>query len=254
MLCATIIASMNNRFVRSMIYPAPSVAVSEVPPAGFTRPAWDLEIDGWLYEPEQPVAKRVMLYFHGNGENLETLRRSGLLEELQVFQIPFLVVDYPGYGRSKGSPSEESILRNSNGAVKWLKERFANHLVVVCGWSLGASVAVQTAQQTGLADALIAMSTWTSLRDVASLHFSDWLVGFALTERYDALQAAKDITCPVLMIHGELDDFPASQGKKVASAIKAPTRWVLLPSVSHNDLLSQPIVWKEIGDFLTELH
>jgi uncharacterized protein len=245
---------MNNRFVQGMIYPAPSVAVSEIPPAGFIRPAWDLEIDGWLYEPKQPVAKKVLLHFHGNGENLETLRRSGLLEELQAFQIPFLVVDYPGYGRSKGSASEESILRNGAGAVKWLKNRFADHSIILCGWSLGASVAVQTAQKTGLANGMVAMSTWTSLRDVASLHFSEWLVGFALTEHYNALQAAKDITCPVLMIHGEEDDLiPASQGKKVASAMKAPTRWVLLPSVSHNDLLSQPIVWKEIATFLQKL-
>ncbi|MCI0414363.1 alpha/beta hydrolase [bacterium] len=254
LLCLAIIVSMNNRFVQSMIYPAPSIAVPEKPPASFTRPAWDLEIDGWLYEPERSARKQVMIYFHGNGENLETLRRSGLLEELQAFQIPFLVVDYPGYGRSKGSASEENILRNSAGAVNWLKGRFADHLIILCGWSLGASVAVQTAQQTGQADALIAMSTWTSLRDVAALHFSEWLVGFALKERYDALRAAQDITCPVLMIHGELDDLiPAGQGKKVASTMKALTRWVLLPSVGHNDLLSQPVVWKEIADFLTGL-
>jgi pimeloyl-ACP methyl ester carboxylesterase len=253
LLCLAIIAFMNNRFVQSMIYPAPSVAVSEKPPVSFTHPDWDLEIDGWLYEPERPAAKQVMLYFHGNGENLETLRQSGLLGELQALQIPFLVVDYPGYGRSKGRTSEESILRNSTAAVKWLKNRFADHSVILCGWSLGASVAVQTAQQTQ-PDALIAMSTWTSMRDIAVLHFSGWLVGLALKERYDALEAAKQITCPVLMIHGELDDLiPASQGEKVATALKAPKRWVLLPSVGHNDLLSQPEVWKEIAAFLQTL-
>jgi uncharacterized protein len=253
-LCMAMITFMNNLFVHTMIYPAPPVAVPEKPPAAFTRPVWDLEIDAWLYEPERPGAKQVMLYFHGNGENLETLRQSGLLQELQQFQIPFLAIDYPGYGRSKGRASEDSILRNSAGAVKWLQSRFQDDLIILCGWSLGASVAVQTAQQTGKANALIAMSTWTSLRDVAVLHFSEWLIGFALKERYDALEAAKDITCPVLMIHGELDDLiPASQGKKVAAAMKAPVRWILLPSVSHNDLLSQPVVWKEIATFLQAL-
>jgi uncharacterized protein len=253
LLCLAIIAFMNNRFVQSMIYPAPSIAVPGKPPAPFLHPGWDLEIDGWLYEPQRPVRRQVMLYFHGNGENLETLRQSGLLHELQVLQIPFLVVDYPGYGRSKGRTSEASILRNSTGAVNWLKTRFPDHSIILCGWSLGASVAVQTAKQTQT-DALIAMSTWTSLRDIAVLHFSQWLVGFALKERYDALEAAKQIRCPVLMIHGELDDLiPASQGEKVATTLKAPTRWVLLPSVGHNDLLSQPEVWKEIATFLSAL-
>ena len=253
LLSLAIIAFMNNRFVQSMIYPAPSIAVPDKPPDSFAHPDWDLEIDGWLYEPQRPVRKQLMIYFHGNGENLETLRRSGLLSELQALQIPFLVVDYPGYGRSKGSTSEESILRKSTQAVNWLKTRFAGHSIILCGWSLGASVAVQTANQTQ-PDALIAMSTWTSLRDVAVLHFSDWVVRFALKERYDALDAAKQITCPVLMIHGELDDLiPASQGKQVAATMKTRPRLILLPSVGHNDLLSQPQVWKEIAQFLQQI-
>jgi uncharacterized protein len=254
LLCLAIIVFMNNRFVHSMIYPAPPVAVPLKPPAPFTKPVWDLEIDGWLYEPERPAAKQVMLYFHGNGENLETLRQSGLLGQLQALQIPFLAVDYPGYGRSKGKTSEESILRNGAGATGWLKSHYPDHLLVLSGWSLGASVAVQTAQQTGQADALIAMSTWTSLRDVAVLHFSEWLVSFALKERYDALKAAKGIHLPVLMIHGERDDLiPASQGKKVADTLKPLATWILLPSVGHNDLLSQPEVWIEITQFLRQL-
>jgi hypothetical protein len=39
-----------------MIYPAPSVPVGEKPPHSFAYPGWDLEIDGWLYEPQKPVA------------------------------------------------------------------------------------------------------------------------------------------------------------------------------------------------------
>jgi pimeloyl-ACP methyl ester carboxylesterase len=253
LLSVAIIAFMNNWFVQSMIYPAPPIPVPDKPPPSFAHPDWNLEIDGWLYEPQRPVRKQVMIYFHGNGENLETLRRSGLLDELQDLQIPFLVVDYPGYGRSKGSTSEESILRSSTGAIVWLKKRFADHSIIICGWSLGASVAVQTAKQTQ-PEGLIAMSTWTSLHDVAVLHFSEAVVRFALKERYNALDAAKQIKCPVLMIHGELDDLiPASQGKQVAATMKTRPRWVLLPSVGHNDLLSQPEVWKEIAAFLIAL-
>ncbi len=244
-----IITFMNNRFVHNMIYPAPPISVPEQPPASFQDPDWSLDMHGWLYQPKTGGARQVMLYFHGNGENLETMRRSGQLEDLKLLEIPFLVVDYPGYGRSKGKASEESILQNSTAAVKWLRMRFQNHQIVLCGWSLGGSVAVQTAAKAD-ADGLIALSTWTSLHDVATLHFSEWLVGFTLQERYDALQAAGSIQCPALFIHGEMDDLiPADQGKKVASKIKQ-SRWILLPSVGHNDLLSQPVVWKEIVQFL----
>src|SRR5688500_16419829 len=141
-----IIVFMNSRFVHSMIYPAPSVRVPAQPPASFEQPDWDLETHGWLHTPSaKTIAKQMILYFHGKRENTETLRHSVSREELKRFEIPFLVVDYPGYGLSKGRASEKSILQNSVQAATWMKSRFQDHALVVCGWSLGASVAVQTA-------------------------------------------------------------------------------------------------------------
>jgi uncharacterized protein len=241
---------MNNSFVRSMIYPAPAVRVPSQPPDSYQTPEWDLEMHGWLYRPKTEGPKQVMIYFHGNGENLETMRLSGLLKELETLQIPFLVVDYPGYGLSKGEASEESIFRNSSGATKWLKKSFRDHSLIVCGWSLGASVAIQTAAATEQPKGLIALSAWTSLQDVAVLHFSEWLVRFALSEKFDALKSAEKIQFPALFIHGEEDDLiPVSQGQKVAQAIPG-AQWVALPEVGHNDLLSHPEVWEEIRKFL----
>ena len=245
---------MNNSFVRSMIYPAPSVRVPGTPPASYEQPDWDLEMHGWLYRPQGESRRQVMIYFHGNGENLETMRQSGLLEELQRLEIPFLVVDYPGYGLSQGQASEESILRDGLKATKWLKNAFPDRSMIVCGWSLGASVAIQTSAASEQADGLIALSAWTSLRDVAALHFSEWLVRFALRESFDALNAAKKIRLPALFIHGEEDDLiPVSQGQKVANAVSSGARWRSLPEVGHNDLLAQPEVWKEIRKFLAEI-
>jgi uncharacterized protein len=247
-------ASMNHSFVRSMIYPAPSARVPSTAPESYETPEWDLAMHGWLYRPETEGPRQVMIYFHGNGENLETMRLSGMLKELETLQIPFLVVDYPGYGLSQGKPSEASILRHSSTATKWLKQSFPDHSLILCGWSLGASVAIQTAADAKKANGLIALSVWTSLQDVAALHFPEWLVRFTLRERFDALKSAQKIQFPTLMIHGEQDDLiPASQGKKVAQAIPSGARWISLPKVGHNDLLAQPAVWNEIRTFLQSL-
>lgn len=252
LIVAAIIAFMNNPLVQGMIYPVPSYPVPEQPPSGYEQPGWDLEIHGWLHRPSRANAKQVMLYFHGNGENLGTIQQSGLLEELQSLDIPFLIVDYPGYGLSRGKPSEQSISRTGIAAAEWVKSAFPEHDLILCGWSLGASVAVQTASGFKQTDALIALSAWTSLNDVAKLHFSDWLVGILLKERFDAFKAAQNIRVPALFIHGEQDDLiPANQGHKVANAASA--RWVLLPSAGHNDLMAHREVWNEIDRFLKEM-
>lgn len=248
------ILTMSSSFVRSLIYPAPRISVSERPPEGLMLPAWDLDLHGWLYRPAEPSAKQILLYFHGNGENLETLRLSGMLDELKQFRVPFLVIDYPGYGRSKGRASEHSILKSSLEATNWLKQNFPDHELILCGWSLGASVAIQTTSASNDTSGLIAMSAWSSLRDIAVLHYPGWLTNLLLKERYDALEAARNIRVPALFIHGESDNLiPAEQGKKVVGVMQRPARWVLLPGVGHNDLLADPQVWKEIQNFLKEL-
>ena len=73
------------------------------------------------------------------------MRLSGLYEELDRLGIAWLAVDYPGYGRSGGSPSEAALIEAAAGGFDELGRRFPGRPRVVCGWSLGAAVAVQLA-------------------------------------------------------------------------------------------------------------
>ena len=70
----------------------------------------ETRISSWhLPADHLPASRPVALFFHGNGENLETMRQTGLFGELAGLQIGFAAVDYPGYGRSGGRASEESL-------------------------------------------------------------------------------------------------------------------------------------------------
>jgi hypothetical protein len=101
---------------------------------------------------------------------------------------------------------------------------------------------------------VVALSPWTSLQDVARLHFPGWLVGLALRERYDSRTAASTVRGPVLVMHGERDTIiPAAQGRELAQALGARARWVAVPGAGHNDLLAVPAVWREVRGFLDSL-
>ena len=244
-----------------MIYPAPAIRVGP-PPTGFEEVRISLDesggegawVHGWHHEPAGG-ARQSILFFHGNGENLETMRMAGSIDRLAGLGAHLLAIDYPGYGSSPGKPSEEGLTAAAAAASRWLERRHPEARQVAVGWSLGAAVAAGLAAERPRSIAgTVLISAWTRLDAVARLHFPGFLVGLALSERYDSLAAAERIAGPVLLIHGADDAIiPASQGRELAAALGGRARWVEVPGAGHNDLLSRAIVWAELERFVASL-
>ncbi len=244
--------------VRQMLYPAPAIPVPSPPPPPLEEVT--LELAGtpdravaWAYEhPAAEAATPAVLFFHGNGENLETMRFAGLYEQLAGLGLHFLAVDFPGYGRSTGVPSEASLTAAGSAGFAWLQRRFPRQPKVVLGWSLGAAVAVQTAaRHADETDGLVLLAAWDDLKSLAGVHFPSWLVGFAVKDRYDSLAAAAELRLPTLLIHGEDDEIiPIGSGRRLHAALGREARFVAVPTTGHNDLLARQSVWHELGKFL----
>lgn len=213
-----------------------------------------LDVHLWHRAAARDSAPAV-LFLHGNGENLETMRQGGLFEELDALGVHVVAMDYPGYGKSGGRPSEAAIRDATAASFAWMVERHPASPHVVAGWSLGAAAAIPLAAEQGDAiDGLIAMSPWSTLDAVARSHFPGWLVWLLLGEEYDSLAAAAEVRCPALVIHGEADRLiPFAQGREVSAAFTSPLRWVPVPGAGHNDLLSRSLVWEEMASFLVGL-
>lgn len=254
-------------FANRTLYPAPAVEVPPPPPplletaletaTGDTIVLWSTPsataTSATAAASESPNHRApVVLFFHGNGENLATLHLSGLFDELSALGVTVLAPDYPGYGRSTGRPTEPALAATADATLAHATESYPGRPIVACGWSLGAAVAV------GLADrhpdrltALIALSPWASLDELARRFFPGPLVSLALTDHYDSMSRAPEIHLPTLMIHGARDAIiPAEHGRRLAAALAGPVEHVELAHAGHNDLLAHPEVWREIERFL----
>src|SRR5262249_35229595 len=112
-------------------------------------------------------AATAVLFCHGNYGNAS--HYDGVLDNLaEGLGASALAIDYPGYGRSEGSPSEPGCYAAADAACDWLNamQQVPSERVVFYGESLGGGVVVDLAGRRPHR-ALVLVKTFTSLPDVA---------------------------------------------------------------------------------------
>jgi pimeloyl-ACP methyl ester carboxylesterase len=164
-------------------------------------------------------ARLALLWFHGNAGNMGHRVREA--EQLHRLGVSSLLVEYRGYGRSEGRPSERGLALDAEAALAWLEGEggVPRDRIVLYGRSLGAAVAGDLASRaTGFAG-LVLVTPFTSLRDVAPrkvrLPFARWLAG----PGYDLESRMSGITCPTLIVAGGADDLtPLDMAERLRDA------------------------------------
>src|SRR5688500_15969555 len=124
------------------------------------RTADNVRLHGWWVPA--PEARGAVLIFHGNAGNIS--HRIGYLTMFARLGYSTLIIDYRGYGRSTGGPSEEGTYRDAEAA--WLHLSEARMIrpedIVIFGESLGAGVATWLAAKYR-PRALVLASAFTSI-------------------------------------------------------------------------------------------
>ncbi len=205
------------------------------------------KVESWLLPPETKPYPAI-IFAHGNGEIIDIWA-----DELSYFNkmgIGVLLVEYPGYGRSRGKPTQKSITRNFVAAYDMLVSRkdIDSSKIILLGRSLGGGAVCQLAKKRKAA-AIILMSSFTSARSFAKSYM---VPGFLVRDSFDNLSVIKNYNGPVLVIHGRHDEvIPYSHGEKLAKAAKNGK--LITYDCGHNDCPPRwDIFWQDIKKFFEE--
>jgi len=185
----------------------------------------------WM--PHEP-ARATVLYLHGNGGHLSMW--APVLTGIWRQGYAVFAVDYRGYGRSTGRPSEAGLYRDVAAAVAAVHARGdrGGAPLVYWGRSLGAVMAARAARDRA-PDGLILEAGFPSLRAV--LEGSPfWLLSWLSSYRFPASEWLADVTVPTLVIHGERDSvIPFRLGQRLFESVRGPRRFVAISGGDHND-------------------
>ena len=107
--------------------------------------------------------------------------------------------------------------------------------LVLFGRSLGAAVAVEMAARVQSL-ALILETPFASIRQLARDKLPFLPIGPLLKTRYDVAKKIRQISSPLLVLHGDCDEVvPLSHGKLVFDAAPQPKRFYTIAGARHND-------------------
>ncbi len=188
-------------------------------------------IHGW-WAPQEG-APAAVLFLHGNAGNVT--HRGRHIRAWRSAGVSVLVVDYRGYGRSEGRPSEAGLYEDALAGYKYLRGRgFPPERIIVHGESLGTVPATHVAAAEPVAG-LILEAPFPSARAVANTVLP--LIGPLLVWGYRLESRLARVSAPVLVIHGEQDEIiPFRLGRAVFEAARQPKEYWAIPGAGHNDI------------------
>lgn len=241
---------------RQMMFPRGLV---EIPPGGGKPPAgveriWLStsagKVESWFLPPAEvgsdpaPAA----IFAHGNGEVIDFWPQ--VMSPFIDAGAGVLLVEYPGYGRSQGNPSQETITEAFTTAYDMLvrREGVDPERIILMGRSLGGGAVCRLAARRPSA-ALILMSTFTSARAFAIRYLAP---GFLVRDPFDNLSVVRDYSGPVLILHGRHDEvIPHRHAKALENA--AGDGRLISYDAGHNDCPPDwNRFWADVTGFLRQ--
>jgi uncharacterized protein len=191
-----------------------------------------IKIHGWwTHLNGSPL---VTLFLHGNAGNITN--RAPRIQEIIAAGSSVLMLDYRGFGKSSGRPSEQGLYRDSEAAFIYLLSKgYRPEQIILHGESLGTAVAIDLASRRPCA-ALILEAPFTSASEVAGTVVP--FLGPLLVRSFNSLPKIRWIRVPMLFMQGDRDEvIPLRLGQNLFAAAQGPKTFWIIPGAGHNDIL-----------------
>ena len=192
-----------------------------------------VRLHGWFLPV--PAASFTVMVFNGNAGN--RAYRAQLGQALRARGLAVLLFDYRGFGENEGSPGEAGLYADAVAARRYLLTRddVREGRLVYLGESLGAAVALELAASHPPA-ALVLRSPFSSMADMARLHYPMLPTRWLLRDRYASIDKIAHVTAPVLVVAGDRDGIvPLAHSRRLYDAVTSRKSFVVIEGADHND-------------------
>ena len=198
--------------------------------------------------PADSVSKGVVIYFHGNMDNINRYAKFADNFTKQGFEV--WMPDYPGYGKSTGNLTEELMNKEALEVYKMAYSKFSPDSIIVYGKSLGTGVASYVASKEKIRQ-LILETPYYSMPSLFSSYAPIYPTGRMSRFKFPVGEYLQKVEEPVTIFHGILDRIVFySQGKKLQKILKPKDQFITIEGGGHNDLGSFRLFHEKLDSVL----
>ena len=185
-----------------------------------------------------PASRDKLLYFHGNYRSLN--HYYAWIEIYWEMGYDVFSIDYEGFGRSEGSPSEDALIRDAEAAFQFVTSDLAwsRSDIVIYGYSLGSIPAVETSARQACRLLFLEAPIGNADTVVNGASPLDIPSAFVIVKNFDNIERIKASRNPLIVIQGTADrTLPWEEnGKRVFDAAVVAKRCRWLEHAGHGDI------------------
>ena len=246
-------------FQRSMMFPGKNYPPPAVIPGILDNyeTIWlkfdKYQVETWFIPPRNNSAGTpypVMIIAHGNASLIDYWPQD--IEGVLDRGIGVLLIEYPGYGRSGGSPSQASIRSAFIKGYDLITQRddVDSSRIILFGRSLGGGVVCDLAGHRP-SRGIILLSSFAATARYAKNYL---LPGFLARDPFNSIAILQNYTNPVMVIHAKDDrTVPCEHGLELYNAAQKGSL-ITLENGGHNHCITDwSDFWNRMDPFLEQL-
>ncbi len=197
-----------------------------------------------------PNSKGVIYYFKGNSKSIKGWGK--FARDFVSKGYDFFMVDYRGFGKSKGKRTEAILYSDAQHIYKWLTKNYPEQGIIIYGRSLGSGIATRIASWNSPMMLILDSPYFSFLYQIRRYGFFlpiRWLLKYQI--RTD--QFIKKVSCPIFILHGTKDRLiPFRNSKLLKSVVPQKVKVYPIKDAGHNNLSDFPEYHELLYDILND--
>jgi len=199
----------------------------------FIRTTDGESLNALLFTTTQP-SKGLILYFHGNADNLQRWGEYAI--DFTNLGYDVLMIEYRSFGKSTGTPTEENLYADASTLLQWAQTNIPHSRLIIYGRSLGSGVASHLA--TEFTPALLILETpFDELKGAIYPLFRPFVYFLPARYTFSNKENLPKVKCRKVIIHGTEDwVVPLSSALKLKPLLGPGDQFVIIEGGGHKNL------------------